>query len=126
MLQQYTASTSLSPAEGSRLIGLYYELWIGAARLRYDPGRSNRRSVSRRMGLLNKAAYPYWKVAALATANPAYIQGPTQGCGYVGALCSKRTSKDQGLAATPQLVGNEGDCTCSCKSPVMVGLLAAG
>ena len=33
------------------------------------------------MGLLNKAAYPNWHVAALATANPAYVNGPTQGCG---------------------------------------------
>ena len=39
------------------------------------------------MGLLNKNAYPNWRVAALATANPAYINGPTQGCGYIRARC---------------------------------------
>jgi hypothetical protein len=34
----------------------------------------------RRYGLLNKDVYPYWHVAALATANPAF-KTATQGCG---------------------------------------------
>ena len=38
-----------------------------------------------RYGLLNKAAYPNWHVAALATANPAF-KTATQGCGYGSGL----------------------------------------
>ena len=49
------------------------------------------------MGLLDKDAYPNWKVAALATANPAYVKGPTQGCGCASAQC-------MALLSTPSIM----------------------
>lgn len=32
-------------------------------------------------GLLDKAKYPFWSVAALSTANSYFLDGPLQGCG---------------------------------------------
>ena len=37
-------------------------------------------------GLLDKAKYPFWSVAALSTANEYFDSGPLQGCGRVPTL----------------------------------------
>lgn len=39
--------------------------------------------VASRYYAMDKGAWPHWSVGALAVTNPAFSEGPTEGCGYV-------------------------------------------